>query len=164
MASLPGLNGTVTRWVVYSCLIMALTTHSPSSLAEPLSSLDPLRWERRVILVFANDSTFTEVQAALGAAQASLAERDVTWLLIGGDDTVDSNHTGTISRAFVSELKDGFAPLSEPVDVVLVGKDGGVKARAEALDLPALFDQIDGMPMRQRELRERATPPPGGGP
>jgi hypothetical protein len=44
---------------------------------------------------------------------------------------------------------DGFAAL-------LVGKDGGVKRTSyEPLDTDDLFDQIDQMPMRRREMRER---------
>ena len=45
--------------------------------------------------------------------------------------------------------------------MVLVGKDGGAKLRtAEVPDLDALFDLIDGMPMRIAEMRRRGTPCP----
>jgi hypothetical protein len=37
---------------------------------------------------------------------------------------------------------------------LLIGKDGGVKARArEAVPLDEVFRQIDSMPMRQQEMR-----------
>jgi hypothetical protein len=37
-----------------------------------------------------------------------------------------------------------------------VGKDGTVKRRSEApVPLSQVFEQIDSMPMRQREMRER---------
>jgi hypothetical protein len=35
---------------------------------------------------------------------------------------------------------------------LLIGKDGGIKARADDLDLAALFERIDAMPMRRREM------------
>jgi len=34
---------------------------------------------------------------------------------------------------------------------VIIGKDSGLKASARQLDLPALFERIDAMPMRRRE-------------
>jgi len=37
---------------------------------------------------------------------------------------------------------------------VLIGKDGGEKSRQSGkLDIEQWFDQIDSMPMRQREMR-----------
>jgi hypothetical protein len=36
--------------------------------------------------------------------------------------------------------------------VFLIGKDGGLKASARELDLPALFALIDTMPIRRREM------------
>ena len=36
--------------------------------------------------------------------------------------------------------------------VFLIGKDGGLKASARQLDLPALFARVDAMPMRRREM------------
>ena len=39
--------------------------------------------------------------------------------------------------------------------VLLIGKDGGVKRRStEVLDAWEFFDQIDTMPMRQREMSQ----------
>ena len=54
----------------------------------------------------------------------------------------------------------GLARLPQASDfqAVLIGKDGGVKARwAEPVSLNALYELIDAMPMRQREMRERGS-------
>jgi hypothetical protein len=40
--------------------------------------------------------------------------------------------------------------------MILIGLDGGIKRRGELdTELQAVFGQIDGMPMRRQELRER---------
>lgn len=38
-------------------------------------------------------------------------------------------------------------------EVILIGKDGGIKSRFDRVDLKAIFSDIDAMPMRQNEMR-----------
>lgn len=66
-----------------------------------------------------------------------------------------------LSYVFFDESPDGDAPReqfgveNETFTVVLVGKDGGEKFRwQEPVEPGDLFDRIDVMPMRRRELRE----------
>lgn len=40
---------------------------------------------------------------------------------------------------------------------MIIGRDGGVKARYESLDLDAVFAVIDTMPMRIQEMRSRGV-------
>ena len=42
---------------------------------------------------------------------------------------------------------------NEPSRVLLIGKDGGVKLRGDELDVQRIFDLIDTMPMRIREMK-----------
>ncbi|NMG19341.1 hypothetical protein DP116_07665 [Brasilonema bromeliae SPC951] len=45
--------------------------------------------------------------------------------------------------------------MKRPI-AVLVGKDGGVKRRETTpVQAKAIFDEIDAMPMRRQEMRER---------
>ena len=44
--------------------------------------------------------------------------------------------------------------------ILLVGKDGGVKLRSEEpVSIQRIFDLIDSMPMRRREMREKGRTP-----
>lgn len=135
-------------------ITLSLLLATAAATAE-LGSLDRLRWERRIILVFVTEARRAEALDAFNEAQESLVERDVTWLLLEEGKPTASNHESKISPALTKALFEGLAPVAAPLDVVLIGKDGGVKYRGPSLDLQALFDQIDGMPMRRRELRER---------
>jgi hypothetical protein len=54
----------------------------------------------------------------------------------------------------VQQLRDAFDIGADDHVLLLVGKDGGVKARGPlTTPLADVFQLIDGMPMRQREMR-----------
>jgi hypothetical protein len=105
--------------------------------------LEAYRWSARPVLVFAPDSDdarYTEQIALLRAAEAGLAERDIVVLTDTAPD-----EKGRLRAALAV---DGF-------EVLLVGKDGGVKLRQETpLSVDDLFATIDAMPMRQREMAD----------
>ena len=57
-----------------------------------------------------------------------------------------------MAPAFLEELRQAGRGVP---GVTLIGKDGGVKYRISHLDLQQVFNIIDSMPMRAREMRER---------
>ena len=75
---------------------------------------------------------------------------------------VDQWHNGLLKNEgqllqYAEQLNQKQLDLNEDVfSVILIGKDGGVKLRsAEPVSAEAIFGLIDGMPMRQREMRNR---------
>ncbi|WP_370313271.1 DUF4174 domain-containing protein [Sagittula sp.] len=110
-------------------------------LSPDREDLEAYRWSVRPVLVFApgsDDVKYTEQIALLRAAEAGLAERDIVVLTDTAPD-----EKGRLRAALAV---DGF-------EVLLVGKDGGVKLRQETpLSVDDLFATIDAMPMRQREM------------
>ncbi len=112
--------------------------------AGPADTLAPYRWEARPILVFAREGQ-PELQAQLDAFAgnaAGLADRRNMIIL-------DTNAASALRERF---RPDGFT-------VILVGLDGGEKARQSGVVPADAFDaQIDAMPMRRRKLNaERRT-------
>ena len=104
------------------------------------------RWEVRPILVFSaeGDPRLDDQIARLEAAEDALLERDTVVIV----DTEER-----------SPLRARFEP--GPFTVVLVGKDGTEKMRADRVVEPGeIAALIDTMPMRRREMREAD---PGGG-
>jgi hypothetical protein len=141
---------TITR--VLAALAMALIAEVAAA-TQPLTSLSELRWSNRVILVGENDQRTIE---QLVEHRAALEERDVIWIAVG-DAPVQSNSALGTAPALIDALQnDYFGRFDETV--FLIGKDGTLKLRQADLDLPALFERIDAMPMRQREMRQSATP------
>ena len=67
----------------------------------------------------------------------------------------DSGYEGekSLARDEVTSLRDRFDIDPEAFTFVLIGKDGTVKRRTEeVVSAQDLFDQIDAMPMRRREM------------
>ena len=126
----------------------AAQAHGPlySVLPPQRADLSDYRWEARPVLIFAPDPEhpdFKDQVAELREARAGLVDRDMVVLV----DT-DPFSRGRLRSALAV---DGF-------EILLVGKDGSVKLREDRpLTARSLFETIDRMPMRRREMQ---TPPP----
>ncbi|WOJ92204.1 DUF4174 domain-containing protein [Congregibacter variabilis] len=115
-----------------------------------ISDLDDLRWQHRILLI--NEPQDTDaLLALLSAGAAALEERRLIWFVLQG---------GTVQTNSVQALGNDLATNAQlqldvgPNEVLLIGLDGGVKARGSELDLDALYALIDAMPMRRAEQRE----------
>lgn len=121
-------------------------------------SIDELRGERRVVILFAprddDDALRTQGQR-LETARDGLVEREVAVVVI----TRDGGRVGSESRLGAQEaraLRSRFDVGDDRFVLVLVGKDGTEKARREhPVDAAWIFETIDAMPMRRREMAER---------
>ncbi|MEM6973470.1 MAG: DUF4174 domain-containing protein [Pseudomonadota bacterium] len=108
------------------------------------ADLATYRWANRPIVVFADSDEDPRLKDQLDRflqGSAQLEARDNVVLL----DT---------DPVALSPLRRRFRP--EGFTVILVGKDGGEKLRAnQVLPIATLNATIDRMPMRRREMRER---------
>jgi len=108
-------------------------------------SLDALRWEKRPLVVFApaaGDPRLKRQLAAVEAARAGFDKRDMELVVVPG-----------LMTAIQPGLRRRFDVGEDEFVVLLIGKDGGVKRReTKPVALGPVFKQIDGMPMRQREM------------
>lgn len=123
-------------------------------MEELLTNLESLQWKKRVILVYASQAISAE-HAANNLAEwgEGIADRDITWFVIGGDE-LRTNHAGGLGEGLRDRLlANYFDPEPGDTAVILIGKDGGVKSRSRDLDLEATFDLIDQMPMRIQEMQ-----------
>lgn len=133
---------------------------TPPSAAPDIAQawLDSLAWEARVLLVFPPpDADLAPLRATLGAQRAGLRDRDMVVILAAFGEPWRFPEDHTVPDGLAQSLRTHLdVPSTSPLTVVLIGKDTGVKDRAPRLDLGDVFAQIDAMPMRQRELRDRA--------
>ena len=111
-------------------------------------NLDELRWKERVILIYAPKGAEKQLgrqEALLRLHNVELTERDITQIVV---------RTPAENPEIVKRFKLSGAGFT----VLLIGKDGGEKLRSHEIVSPeALCRLIDSMPMRQEEMRERAT-------
>lgn len=149
---LTGLVMTVGCFVALPSCSPHLVAPEPEQMTERLNDL---RWSHRVLVVRARGSTVGTIVTSLEARAEPVGDRDLVWFVLTGNAT-RTNLPAPVSGKLRTDL-DALFESTDGVsgDVILIGKDGGVKLRAAALDLDAVFTLIDGMPMRQRERAER---------
>lgn len=133
---------------------LTLLFASPVIMAINLQSavrvLEGFQWEKRLILVRAEQAERREIVSRFEDQHVAIMERDIVWFVFEGD-TVETNYEGSLPGDFAGRI--GETDYWKVGDrVLLIGKDGGVKARQEALDLEDLFRRIDSMPMRRAEM------------
>jgi hypothetical protein len=126
------------------------------------TELKTFRWKNRLLLVFSPTEShpgFGAFNNSLIRASAGVKDRDliVFRLFEKGPSRVDEE---PLSSEEAESLRRRFGVKPGRFTVILIGKDGGVKmVREYEAELQAIFDRIDSMPMRQREMREKAGAP-----
>lgn len=117
--------------------------------------LESLRWQSRIVVVLAGapgDAMLDEQLRLLDEASAGLRERDMVVVEEAGDGV----SVNGIAQPEPASLREAYDAPSSGFQVLLIGKDGGVKLRsAEPVGAGELFALIDTMPMRRREMQER---------
>jgi hypothetical protein len=122
-----------------------------TAMTASADTLEEYRWKNRLI-VFAwpVDRDSAPLKMLHTTHGKAIKDRDIRWIEVSEQPTsLDFTHRPAKAKALRKKLK------LAPGDFVLIGKDGGVKARQSGeLDLLAWFRLIDSMPMRQRDMRE----------
>ncbi|MGB3619484.1 MAG: DUF4174 domain-containing protein [Catalinimonas sp.] len=113
------------------------------------------RWKHRLLLIFSdvNHPDFAAQVGILDADPAGPAERDLRTFLLFAEG--GRTPAGTpLKPSQVIDLRRRYR-VGAGFTVVLIGKDGTEKLRrASPLPLEELYDTIDAMPMRQREMKK----------
>ncbi|MCX7554336.1 DUF4174 domain-containing protein [Marinicella sp. S1101] len=124
----------------------ALASNKP---ANALNDITDLQWQHRIILI--NDiENLDDVVQLLEQNKDEIQERDILWFVLSPDG-ISTNHTQPLSAELKQNILKTYPMKSN--QVILIGKDGGVKSRFSALQLNDIFSEIDAMPMRQAEMR-----------
>ena len=141
--------------IAYIALIsLLLISTSPRSFAdtEILNDLDQLGWKNRILLINAELGCDENLINTLTSESFEVNDRDLIWFVFC-EQNIETNYSGLLSDNFAKVITSSiFDRRQEPV--ILIGKDGGIKRSATALELDSLFNLIDSMPMRQVEMRQ----------
>lgn len=133
-------------------MILCLLPFYANSEEKVLNDLSELEWQNRVLLIWADDSIDSPLQSHLLSLKKEIDDRHIIWFLLSKNSVI-SNYKGKISDSFVININSDYQ--ENGLEMLLIGKDGGIKNRYAALDLLAVFDAIDAMPMRQYEMHNR---------
>jgi hypothetical protein len=102
-------------------------------------------WKNRVIITFSSslrEPKLLALQKQIVEKICAFTDRNLVHidLLQGSED--------------FNEMSQQFAVSSSGFQLLLLGKDGGVKLRSSTASLEDIFSLIDTMPMRRREMRD----------
>jgi hypothetical protein len=143
-------------------LVLALATGCIAQ--ENKGHFKEFQWDNRLLLVFARPGAppgFDEgVVSRLRELEAELEDRDMLYFIIPpSGDAVRSNWKHADEFNY-DAIREKYNPAGEQFTVIVVGKDSGIKYRREdQFNMPEIFTLIDGMPMRQRELKVKERRP-----
>ncbi|MFP4071834.1 MAG: CIA30 family protein [Desulfovibrionales bacterium] len=118
--------------------------------------LGDLQWHNRIIVVFVPQGESAKaLEAQFQEAREEVQDRDIRYFLI--EENIRTNGPEVLNKEHVRELRDAYDSSVNDLTVVLIGKDGSEKYRKNDLDLDEIFETIDAMPMRAREMQQTRT-------
>ena len=131
-----------TQWLTRRLFIIFFLV---SAMPAQSMTLEDYLWKNRVIITFSSDEQHTErlsVKEQIDLHRCKFRDRDLVHIdLIQGSAEFD-------------EMSQKFSVSGEGFQLLLLGKDGGVKKRTSTVSLEEVFSLIDTMPMRRREMRD----------
>lgn len=154
------------RRLCYKCSIIILLSLVPLSRANlsqasvQMSEFNLIshQWKNRILLVFAPSAQNVNYQRQVQLfqqQQQGLNERDLLLVTVLEKGTSYSNQQ-PIDIASAAKLRQKFNINDNDFRVILVGKDGGAKRQdSNVVTVEAIFSEIDAMPMRQQEMRQK---------
>ncbi len=114
-------------------------------------------WEKRVIVMFApktDHAARLEQIEQFKTIQSGLLDRDIVIWDIVHLEHVKIDGIGQ-PQLWTPPLYETFNAPKDAFTIILIGKDGGEKLRANtSISEAELFALIDAMPMRQREMQQ----------
>ena len=121
-----------------------------------MQSFLPAKSQKRVVLIFAAtaaDARWQKQQELLQQAHQELTARDLVVLGVFGNQ-VNASNFKMLKLPGPEALREHYKIKPDEFAVVLIGKDGTEKYRAQEVIKPGtIFQIIDAMPMRQQEMR-----------
>lgn len=120
--------------------------------------LDAYQWKNRLIIAFSptdKDPRYLALKASIDHQMAEIKDRDIVFIQVLGVQGIRVDNQA-ITYEGAEEIRNRFGIPSDRFEVLLIGKDGGVKLQKEFdVDLSVIFSLIDTMPMRQQETRDK---------
>ena len=146
----------VKAFAVIGFISIALTICAPEKTMS--MDLTQFQWKNRLLFLFAPDGNhplFKNLQSQIVAQKAEVEDRDLVVFEVLAQDS-SRMKTTSLDRQQADSIRDHFAVPRNIFSLILVGKDGGIKLkRNDQVDLGAVFELIDSMPMRQDEMRQK---------
>lgn len=129
--------------LIWVLSMTAMNVWASSNSRVSFQTLSEMKWQYRILLIEESE----DYQQVLSDASNEIKDRHLVWFLVTSEQIL-SNLSGPIPK----RLQQDIRKRNVDNEVILIGKDGGVKLRKKKLNLPYIFSTIDAMPMRQAEM------------
>lgn len=141
-----------------SCFIFILSFFCMSVAVSEDNPFGVYQWQYRILIIYTADNSTEEY---LGQVQEftqnrdAFEERDLVVFQIHSDELVALTKRPERPTISASSVKSALGiAKDDKFQVVLIGKDGGIKLReSRVVSSQQLFTLIDGMPMRRSEQK-----------
>ncbi|GAB2876504.1 DUF4174 domain-containing protein [Microbulbifer echini] len=134
-------------------LLLPLLALQASAEENPINNLNNFQWKNRILLL-ANPPKTPDTLQTLLKLGPQFAERKLLWFLFV-NGKIETNYPGEITIDFSKNIREKYL-RGNGEQVVLIGKDGGVKYRSVTFSPVEIFQRIDRMPMRRQERQDNA--------
>ncbi|ADR20109.1 hypothetical protein MATR_22780 [Marivirga tractuosa] len=123
-----------------------------------ITSLDDFQWKNRLLIIYTADQKSTQLDKQLAEItrnKEGYNERDLKVIILKNQKVEIWNSNKNHLLDFHQIIKELNIEEKQPLQNLLIGKDGGVKLKSNStISNEKLFRIIDAMPMRQREMRD----------
>jgi hypothetical protein len=140
--------------MIFTMLSFGTVWNAPAQSVD----LSGFQWKNRLLFLFAPDRShpmLDELHRSLAAQNAEVIDRDMVIfeILESAPSRVNDDY---IEAEAAQSLRKKFSVQQGTFEVILIGKDGGVKLRSQdQVNLSDIFSLIDAMPMRREEVRKK---------
>ncbi len=123
-------------------------------------SMERYAWKNRPLLIFApspEDDRYREQKKMVERSREGFRKRDMVLIRVFATDGRSKAGNRKLQPAEAEQLRRQYDVHPDSFAVLLVGKDTGVKRRTTGpVDIQKIFEQIDRMPMRRREMERQS--------
>jgi len=115
------------------------------------------KWRNRIVVLSTQDLTSEKFISQWERVKSSPKKLDDRYILLFAlaKGHIYDKELKALSGFHVSPLRKRYDIPTRFEGFTLIGKDGGVKMQKNTpFDVAVIFETIDNMPMRQREMRE----------
>ena len=120
--------------------------------------LKSFEWKNRILVIGGNDSKYQNQFDNLEVNKNEYTDRDMVVILINKDESKISHDGLNVfnNLDYDSTLSIRKRFNFDDFNLILIGKDGGVKYNTnKPVKINKIFEIIDKMPMRMKEIKER---------
>lgn len=137
------------KFLLAFTLICLTTTH-----LQAMKPLEDYRWKYRLIAYVIPADEVENFFKEIDKNKFEIHDRDIRFIALNPTKAINRADHLQFPEETLQTLHSKLNASDKSTQLILIGKDGGVKKRYGSVNLSAIFGLIDQMPMRQAEMSQ----------